>query len=144
MATFESIRYCQQAEFEYFKEERRELVALQAGELCVAMFKLKTSVGNCNAIAIPLLIVEPNENTVIWQGFTNKNQLSAKKFKFVYKPDNYIKSDNVIILPEKVPLDDTGYIRDQHEGLDGTPLEISFSDEITSLQTTHRTEPIYA
>lgn len=144
MATFESIRYCQQAEFNYYEEERRELTGLQIGELCVAMFKLETNAGNNDAIAIPLVIIEPNENTVVWQGFDNKNQLSAKRLKFIHKPENYVKSDGVIVIPQQIPLADLGYIRDHHENVDGTPLEVGFSNEITSIQTTHHTEPIFA
>lgn len=143
MATFENIRYCQKSEYDYFEEERRDLASLQTGELCVAMFELDYPIDDNQAIALPLQVVSVNPQTIIWRGFDSKQALSGEQQGFTPKEKNYLASNGTVILPHEVPIN-LGYMRDHHEGLDGNPVEIEFSNSIPVKHASLRSEPVFA
>jgi hypothetical protein len=144
MSTFEAIRFCKESEFKYFEEERRELLSLQAGELCVAMFRLRQKSPNGSAaVALPLQIINMGEDEIVGQCFNSDKKLKREvEIKIIPKDDDYIQGKGVLIVPGEIPID-AGYIRDHHDGLDGTPLDVNISNEVIH-KVSRRCDPVYA
>lgn len=143
MATFENLRFCTSAEYKYFEDERLDIASLQVSELYVAVFSLKRITNTKHeAVALPLQVTDVSRDTFMCRGFSEKQRLNDAILQFQIIENNYITNDAIYVLPHEVYID-RGYIRDIHEGLDGTPPDIRASigiEDHSELADRSRTE----
>ncbi len=133
MSTFENLRLCKKAEYDYFLPERIELDTLEINGLYVAMYSLRKKVFNAEALALPILIAELDDELVKFKLATGQKDHDTAVHPMRKSTDNYVKLDTVVV--EDIGSDQ-GYLRDYNEGLDGPVDVTNVSESITKTDKT--------
>lgn len=141
MATFENFRLCKKAEFDYFKEERKDPSSLREDDIYIAMLALRRTINGFGVVALPLKITEINDQDISYQPFGRKNKLVAVLFKLTIIPDNYIHTPDLGIMHTEATR---GFIRDYKDGLDGNIPKFEKETEVEQIRTSKIPELVYS
>lgn len=129
MISFENPRFCKQAEYDYFEEERMDLETLEVNGLYVAMYALQRKVANSEAFTVPIMIAELDEMRIRFCLVVDDETYTQDTHPMRNIGSNYVKLDTPIVTSAGIGSD-KGYLREHREGLDGPVPQTNISEAI--------------
>lgn len=127
MATFDHLRPCPVSEYNYYEEERLDLELLIQGGLYVAMHSLNKKIGGHGAVAVPMVIVELDGDSIKYRSVTGSKKPDKIVRELGIEEEDFIVARTILIEGIRC---EKGYIRDHHTGLDGPEPDAEIQDEV--------------
>lgn len=137
-------RFIEQAEYDYYFQERKKRDSLKIGEICVYSTMLNNQRGNNGFGSSSKVIIVGAEEELIFNGFAHAGHVVPFNHQLKSFGIDLFRPKGLIVIEETGQSWTKGYFRDWDNRIDGEKPAISTDENIETKLIIPKVEPVLA